>query len=525
MATMNGPKVGYSFVRRRDTIVDENAMQRNYINQLTDNLVGVMMDIHERLSVLNKIYANDTDSLVTRRREFRKYALNKIYKSVYWYTLSTFYLTEHEMHKAMALRPRNPEPLWKHQFESNYGRIKALKNYTDQLCMRCWELVDEGAPGGWTLLNYHLKVNESVLEYNNAVGLGHVLTPVWTFWNAMFLAVTTYTTIGYGNITAKTKLGKLAAMVYAVIGIPLVLMILHKLGRFFLLALENELLLTLMEEYSADPDANRLKSGTIGMKEMWRAWKKRKSRPSEEIPKNARNAAGKAGENLAKMLPFSGRRQRMRLIDELQKKMRRKDKATQTDFGCPACEEEWSNAASDVDSCATFGPEIGACVLSMGELQPPHAIYCSFRMDQYAVRRAVSRSAASAYESYFTSVFCVVCALGTCCELVAYSCRLRSEPKMDVCCNQQGQTDSVISFLSTNWLQTPRGGPRGLIVPYSYMSPSHTVTTTDMNRLISEIDARLQDCRQKMTPQNSVQGSVSGTSFSRAVPPDHQNKE
>ncbi|KHJ90915.1 Ion channel [Oesophagostomum dentatum] len=76
-------------------------------------------------------------------------------------------------------------------------------------------------------------------DYNIAVGLDNVLTPIWTFWNAMFLAVTTYTTIGYGNITAKTKLGKLAAMVYAVIGIPLVLMILHKLGRFFLLALEH----------------------------------------------------------------------------------------------------------------------------------------------------------------------------------------------------------------------------------------------------------------------------------------------
>lgn len=40
--------------------------------------------------------------------------------------------------------------------------------------------------------------------------------------------VTTYTTIGYGNVTAKTRLGQMAAMLYAVIGIPLVLMILHK---------------------------------------------------------------------------------------------------------------------------------------------------------------------------------------------------------------------------------------------------------------------------------------------------------
>lgn len=51
--------------------------------------------------------------------------------------------------------------------------------------------------------------------------------------------MTTYSTIGYGNIAPKSRLGKLAAMLYAVIGIPLVLMILHKLGRFFLRGLEH----------------------------------------------------------------------------------------------------------------------------------------------------------------------------------------------------------------------------------------------------------------------------------------------
>nr|CDJ98330.1 Ion transport 2 domain containing protein [Haemonchus contortus] len=223
-------------------------------------------------------------------------------------------------------------------------------------------------------------------DYNVAVGLDNVLTPIWTFWNAMFLAVTTYTTIGYGNITAKTKLGKLAAMVRGaeylcfvsgsssrlklteeerISEMPLLLAIGVAFGWMFLCAaiflrfekdwdyfksfyfffcslttigygdvtptksedmfiifglimvglslvsmcinviqlklekLFEELLLTLMEEYSSDPEGGDLKGGHIGMLEMWRVWKKRKSRLRNGLAP-ARQAAGKAGQNLAK---------------------------------------------------------------------------------------------------------------------------------------------------------------------------------------------------------------------------------
>ncbi|VDK24956.1 unnamed protein product [Anisakis simplex] len=53
----------------------------------------------------------------------------------------------------------------------------------------------------------------------------------------------------------------MAAMLYAVIGIPLVLMILHKLGRQFLIALEYfwNWMVRAMEFVSCVKDAGRLK--------------------------------------------------------------------------------------------------------------------------------------------------------------------------------------------------------------------------------------------------------------------------
>ncbi|KHJ90914.1 hypothetical protein OESDEN_09230 [Oesophagostomum dentatum] len=135
------------------------------------------------------------------------------------------------------------------------------------------------------------------------------------------------------------------------IGLSLVSMCINviqlKLEKLF-----EELLLTLMEEYSSDPEANNLKGGQIGLIEMWRVWKKRKSRLRNGLAP-ARQAAGKASQNLAKVIPFARRRDRHHLIEELHHRLRMRDRATQTDFTFgPILEEAWTET-SDVDSYTT----------------------------------------------------------------------------------------------------------------------------------------------------------------------------
>ncbi|KAK0419082.1 hypothetical protein QR680_013945 [Steinernema hermaphroditum] len=57
---------------------------------------------------------------------------------------------------------------------------------------------------------------------------------IWYYESAVFYAMTTFSTIGYGTITCHTMGGKIATVVYSVIGIPLMLVVLSDIGRVLL---------------------------------------------------------------------------------------------------------------------------------------------------------------------------------------------------------------------------------------------------------------------------------------------------
>ncbi|XP_055905739.1 uncharacterized protein LOC129941192 [Eupeodes corollae] len=60
----------------------------------------------------------------------------------------------------------------------------------------------------------------------------------WSFSEALLYSVTVITTIGHGNLTPKSSAGKIATILYALIGVPLMLMCLSSLGGLLAEALQ-----------------------------------------------------------------------------------------------------------------------------------------------------------------------------------------------------------------------------------------------------------------------------------------------
>ncbi|PAA78459.1 hypothetical protein BOX15_Mlig017283g3 [Macrostomum lignano] len=54
--------------------------------------------------------------------------------------------------------------------------------------------------------------------------------PTWNFVNAAYFCVTIVTTIGYGHISPMTQWGQIVCMIYGILGIPLMLLFLSKIG-------------------------------------------------------------------------------------------------------------------------------------------------------------------------------------------------------------------------------------------------------------------------------------------------------
>ncbi|CAI5455064.1 unnamed protein product [Caenorhabditis angaria] len=70
-------------------------------------------------------------------------------------------------------------------------------------------------------------INEHHLLNNTAkAGL------LWTYPNSMFFAATVITTIGYGNLVPTTTSGRVACIIFALFGIPLLLVTIADIGKF-----------------------------------------------------------------------------------------------------------------------------------------------------------------------------------------------------------------------------------------------------------------------------------------------------
>ncbi|XP_061601574.1 potassium channel subfamily K member 18 [Cololabis saira] len=61
----------------------------------------------------------------------------------------------------------------------------------------------------------------------------------WTFFGSMFFCCTVFTTVGYGEIYPVTLAGKVACVFYAMLGIPLMLLVILDVGDFLALVLSK----------------------------------------------------------------------------------------------------------------------------------------------------------------------------------------------------------------------------------------------------------------------------------------------
>uniref|UniRef100_A0A0K0EMJ2 Potassium channel domain-containing protein n=1 Tax=Strongyloides stercoralis TaxID=6248 RepID=A0A0K0EMJ2_STRER len=77
-----------------------------------------------------------------------------------------------------------------------------------------------------------LQLNNKLIDYEKQLGIKYTDQKIkWDFWNAMLYAQTICTTIGYGFTYTNTRLGKIATILYAILGIPLVLSVLDDFGK------------------------------------------------------------------------------------------------------------------------------------------------------------------------------------------------------------------------------------------------------------------------------------------------------
>ncbi|XP_037872328.1 TWiK family of potassium channels protein 7 [Bombyx mori] len=66
---------------------------------------------------------------------------------------------------------------------------------------------------------------------DNKLTFDHESDYRWTFSNSFLYALTLITTIGHGNVTPKSSVGKMVAVVYACIGIPIIMLYLSTIGE------------------------------------------------------------------------------------------------------------------------------------------------------------------------------------------------------------------------------------------------------------------------------------------------------
>ncbi|KAH9501127.1 two pore domain potassium channel [Dermatophagoides farinae] len=88
-------------------------------------------------------------------------------------------------------------------------------------------------PDRWKRMAFEriMRLEETIIKAVQKDGYSIIDVEQWSFSSALLYSVTVITTIGYGNLTCKTDLGRIVTIFYAIIGIPITFLCLANLGN------------------------------------------------------------------------------------------------------------------------------------------------------------------------------------------------------------------------------------------------------------------------------------------------------